>query len=169
MHGNGSMLKSSNGCRIIFEKYIYIYIFSYSQNSASMHGKEHCIYNSDVTFFNATVAPPSSESLKIQFIVFLKLSILIHTSWTKWTSFRWRHFAIHFMNEKNCILIRISLKFVPNGPKDNRSALVRVMAWCRAIIWTNADPFHWRIFTALGGNELTRHPGALQRQGQFLH
>ena len=35
-----------------------------------------------------------------------------------------------FMNEKLCIFIRISLKFVPKGPIDNKSALVQVMA-CR--------------------------------------
>ena len=36
---------------------------------------------------------------------------------------------MHFLNEKFCILIRISLKFVPQGPIDNKWALVRVMAW----------------------------------------
>ena len=29
-----------------------------------------------------------------------------------------------FMNEKFCILIKISLKFVPQGPIDNNQALV---------------------------------------------
>ena len=29
-----------------------------------------------------------------------------------------------FANEKFCILIEISLKFVPNGPSDNNPALV---------------------------------------------
>ena len=24
-----------------------------------------------------------------------------------------------------------------------------------AIIWTNADPIHWRIYAALGGDELS--------------
>ena len=38
-----------------------------------------------------------------------------------------------FMNEKFCILIRISLNFVPEGPVDNKSVLVQV------IIWTNAE------------------------------
>ena len=47
-----------------------------------------------------------------------------------------RHFADNifkciFMNEKFCILIRISLKFVPKGLIDNKSALVQVMAWRR--------------------------------------
>ena len=44
------------------------------------------------------------------------------------------HFVDHifkyiFMNEKFYILIRISLKFLPKGPFDNKSALVHVMAW----------------------------------------
>ena len=35
------------------------------------------------------------------------------------------------MNEKFHILLLISLKFVPNGPIENKSALVGVMAWRR--------------------------------------
>ena len=47
-----------------------------------------------------------------------------------------RHFADDickciFMNEKFCILIQISLKFVPKGLIDNKTALVQVMAWRR--------------------------------------
>ena len=37
-----------------------------------------------------------------------------------------------FMNEKFYILIQISLRFVPKGPIDNKSAFVQVMAWHRA-------------------------------------
>ena len=37
-----------------------------------------------------------------------------------------------FMNEKFCVLIKISLKIVPNGPIDNNPALVQIMAWRRA-------------------------------------
>ena len=33
------------------------------------------------------------------------------------------------MNEKFCILIQISLKFVPKGPIDNNPAFVQIMAW----------------------------------------
>ena len=36
-----------------------------------------------------------------------------------------------FMNEKFCILIKISLKFVPKGPIDNNLVLVQIMAWRR--------------------------------------
>ena len=39
-------------------------------------------------------------------------------------------------------LIKISLKFVPKGPNDINPALV-----------TNADPIHWRIYAAQGGDE----------------
>ena len=47
-----------------------------------------------------------------------------------------RHFAednfkFIFMNEKFCILNRISLKFVPKNPIDNKSELVKAMAWRR--------------------------------------
>ena len=35
-----------------------------------------------------------------------------------------------FLNENVRISIQISLKFVPKGPIDNKSALVQVMAWC---------------------------------------
>ena len=49
-----------------------------------------------------------------------------------------------FFNEK---MIRISLKFVPRSPIDNKPALVQVMAWPRqAITWNNADPVHQRIY-----------------------
>ena len=35
------------------------------------------------------------------------------------------------MNEKFCISIQISLKFVYTGPIDKKSALVQVMVWRR--------------------------------------
>ena len=35
-----------------------------------------------------------------------------------------------FMNEKVCILIRISLKFAHKGPIDNKLVLVHVIACC---------------------------------------
>ena len=67
-------------------------------------------------------------------------------------------FRYIFVNEKFCILInliRISLKCVLKGPIDNNPALVQIMYWCRigAIIWTNADPIHWRIYSVLGEGE----------------
>ena len=40
-------------------------------------------------------------------------------------------FIFIFVNEKFCILIKISLKFVPKGQIDNNPALVKTMAWRR--------------------------------------
>ena len=40
-------------------------------------------------------------------------------------------FKCIFMNENFCSLIRISLKFVPQGLNDNKSALVQAMALCQ--------------------------------------
>ena len=63
-------------------------------------------------------------------------------------------FTCIFLNENDRILIRKSLKFVPipkvsigsgNGLAPNRP---------QAIAWTNADPLHWRIYAALGEDEL---------------
>ena len=56
-----------------------------------------------------------------------------------------------FVNEKFCILIIISLNFVPNGPIYNNPALIYIIACYSAIVWTNADPVHWRIYAALRG------------------
>ena len=48
--------------------------------------------------------------------------------WTKWPPFRIRHIDMHV---NKCILIRISLRFVPKGPIDNKPALVQVLTWYR--------------------------------------
>ena len=40
------------------------------------------------------------------------------------------------MKEKYCILIPISVKFVPKGAINNKSALVQVVAWR----WTGDKP-----------------------------
>ena len=57
-------------------------------------------------------------------------------------------------NESVWISITISLKFVPKGPIDYKSALVKVMAFSpnrrETITRINADPIHRRIYTVLG-------------------
>ena len=61
------------------------------------------------------------------------------------------------VNEKFCILIKISLKFVTKGPIANNPALVFNGVGPnrqQAIISTHADPINWRIYAAIGGNEL---------------
>ena len=41
------------------------------------------------------------------------------------------NFKCIFVNENDRILIRISLRFVPRSPIDNKPALLQVMAWRR--------------------------------------
>ena len=55
---------------------------------------------------------------------------------------------MHFSEWKFYILIKISLEFVPKGPVDKNPVPIQ---W-QAIIWTNADPIHWSIHAALGGD-----------------
>ena len=63
------------------------------------------------------------------------------------------------MNEKFCILIPISIKFVLQRPIDNKSTLVQVMAWHQ----TGDKPLPelmllsllMHIYVALGRDELT--------------
>ena len=45
-------------------------------------------------------------------------------------------FKLIFLNENICISIKISPKYVPMGPIDNKPALVQVMAWH----WTGDKP-----------------------------
>ena len=75
-----------------------------------------------------------------------------------------RHFADDMFK---CIFLieniwnsnKISLIHVPWGVIDNMTGLVQIMAWRRpgakAIIWTNVDSIHQRIYAALGGDELS--------------
>ena len=69
-------------------------------------------------------------------------------------------FKCIFLNEKFCILVKISLKFVPKGPIDNNPALVYIMDWRRICDKPLSEPmlilFYWHIYLTLrGGGELT--------------
>ena len=55
---------------------------------------------------------------------------------------------MHFQDRKVLYFIKISLKFVSNGPMDNKLVNRR-----QTIVCTNADPVPWRIYAALGGDE----------------
>ena len=47
------------------------------------------------------------------------------------------------------------MNVVPDCPIDNNQALVWIMAWrLKAIVWTDADPIQWRIYAAIGGDEI---------------
>ena len=47
-------------------------------------------------------------------------------AWTKCPTFSWRHFQNNFLQWNVCILIRVALNFVPNGPFINKSALIQI-------------------------------------------
>ena len=63
-----------------------------------------------------------------------------------------RHFADDifkciFLNENASIAIKISLKFVPNGPINNIPALVQIMAWRRPGDTPLSEPMMVRLPT----------------------
>ena len=61
-----------------------------------------------------------------------------------------RHFRIHFLNDDWCVLVSISLKFVPKGPIDHKASSVQIMAWrWTCIIWTNDGLIYWRTYASL--------------------
>ena len=85
--------------------------------------------------------------------VFMSIPISTHIPWTKWSPFRSWYCQIHVVNEKFCILVTVSLKFVPKGLIDNNPSLVQIMVWRRI----GGNPLygpmiHWRIYTALMGD-----------------
>ena len=75
------------------------------------------------------------------------------------------------MNEKFCNLIKFPPSFVTEGPMtitqrclDNGLVPNRRLA----IIWTDADPIHWRIYAALGGDELKPNGRLANRRLTYL-
>ena len=68
-----------------------------------------------------------------------------------------QHFQMHFfLNKNDCILIKLSVKFLPNGSSHNKTVLVHVMALCHKAIsyylnecWLNSMtlygvPLNWK-------------------------
>ena len=57
-----------------------------------------------------------------------------------------------------CVLIEISLKFIPKSPIDIKSALIQVMAWCQTGNKPSSLPmvtmFVWHYKVSPGLNEL---------------
>ena len=102
---------------------------------------------------------PTQRPVTRSFDVFFDLRLnkrLSKHSWGWWFETLswslWRHHNENGRYFAEDILIKISLKFIPTASIDNNQVLVQV------IIWTNADPIHWRIYAALGGDELIGYP-----------
>ena len=67
----------------------------------------------------------------VQIIIYREIDVQLISPWTRWPPFADDIFKCIFMTESFCVLIQISLKFVPKGPIDSKSALVHVMTWRR--------------------------------------
>ena len=59
----------------------------------------------------------------------LRVKPLTHLPLNKMAAISQMIFSVHFCEWKVLYFDQISLKFVPKGPFDNKSALVQVMAW----------------------------------------
>ena len=138
---------------LLTEVNIYIYILIIEQWQLYVHGR-HIIFctehpnketmaNSVITF---CVGVQFSHSLfRRNYIVRmdeLQHSLIVNSSPPGQNG---RHFADDVsrcisMNKKFCILITISLKFLPKGPIDNSPALVSIMAWrSLGVVENNSD------------------------------
>ena len=60
---------------------------------------------------------------------------------------------MRFRERKVYILNKIPLKFVRKVLIDNSPAMSYSAIPCQAIIWTNADQVHRRIYAALGARD----------------
>ena len=94
---------------------------------------------------------------------FIWLWFLYHImAWTKWPPFADNLFKSIFLNENNCILIPISLKFAPKGPIGDMLALFRVIVWCwiddRPLPDPNDDPDPWFHNASLFSTKLLPEP-----------
>ena len=65
-------------------------------------------------------------------------------------------FKCTFVSENLHILIKISLKFVLKGPIDDKSSLVKVMAWC----WISTKPLPGTMMSQLT-DQYTRHQASM--------
>ena len=76
-----------------------------------------------------------------------------------------------FLNENVWILIKISLKFVSDGPINNIPALVQIMAWRRQGTKPSSEPMMVRLLThiyaSLDLNELTRYQHAIPNKMNY--
>ena len=86
--------------------------------------------------------------------------------WTKWPPFRRQHVQTHFLEWKYFYFKQnfIQRCFLGSNWQYVGIALHNGLAPFRrqAIIWTNVDPVHRRIYAALVGDELTNHDGVIK-------
>ena len=139
-------------CSALTHTHIYIYAITWANDDA-VHWHTHThIY----IYINASsgLSPESIQDKWLHVIIYFNSSPPGQNG---------HHFANNifwciYMNEKFCVLTKISLKFVPEGPIDNKPSIgldngLATNRW-QAIIYPNVDPVHWCIYAAPGGDEL---------------
>ena len=87
--------------------------------------------------------------------------LLTHLTLDKMTAFLQMIFSAAFWWIKSFfILVKISMKFLPDGPINNNTALAQIMAWC----WIGNKPLSEPMLTSVGNS----HRSASQRPTTFL-
>ena len=81
------------------------------------------------------------------------INIWLISPWTKWPifsdAFSWMKRFVFWLKLYWSLFLRVQLTKSSIGSNNGLASNRR-----QAIIWTNADPVHWRIYAALGGDEL---------------
>ena len=108
---------------------------SYQYTGKTLYRKFHCGDNMVVR--SSYLHNGNSYTGKMSFLYWdtpleASFQTLTLTFWgrDKWLTFCRTQFQRHFIDENVAISIKISLKFVPNGPNGNKPPLVQMMA-CR--------------------------------------
>ena len=113
---------------------------------AMMSTWHHC--NMDKNIRHQSTTPPQKK--KILFCLLTADSSLLDI----WPPFPRQQFQMNLHEWKVCILIRISLKFVPKGLIDNKGGIGSGSGLApkrqQAITWTHGDPVHWRLHASFG-------------------
>ena len=87
------------------------------------------------------------------------VSRLYTEAFSKWPPIWRRHFQMHLLAQKCCLLIHPSLNFVSTWLVTSKTALAQIMTWHRRggkqLSGSMVALFVWRIHASLGLDELT--------------
>ena len=103
-------------------------------------------------------------SLKLSLFTYLPLDKMDAISQTIFSdAFSWMRTFVFLIKFHWSLFLRLQLTKTSIG-LDNGLALNRR----QAIIWTNADPVQWHIYTSLGGEELTHGKGMFSYRNRHM-
>ena len=103
------------------------------------------------TWYNKPGSPNLDQRCKIPWLTHLPLVKMAAISQSIFSdAFLWMKSFVFLLKFHWNLFLRVQLTIVPSIVSDNGLVPNRR----QAIIWTNADPVHWRIYVALGGDKL---------------